>query len=108
MDMSRLGMASNKLLEMVPALKRSSSFQKYKELCRGEGGPDEEVRSKLLCFYTRGFHPYLTLMPFKVEELNLAPRIVMHHEVLTDSEIHTIKSLATSRVSREPCPPFPA
>lgn len=102
MDMSRLGMMepnSNDALE-THSLKRKASFQKYKELCRGEGGSDQKVKSNLGCFYSRGFHPYLTLMPFKVEELNFFPRILLHHDVLSDLEVETIKALATSRVRR--------
>ena len=56
-------------------------------------------KSKLFCRYSYGQHPYLTIAPYKEEDVFLKPRILLYHEVLSDKEISTIKELATPRVS---------
>lgn len=69
-------------------------------MCRGEIITPIEITSKLVCYYeTNGKNPYLLLAPFKVEEAYKKPRILIFHDVITDSEIATIKKLAHPRVS---------
>lgn len=43
--------------------------------------------------------PYLILAPLKVELLNVNPKIYKFINVLSNNEIDTIRSLATSKVS---------
>ena len=43
---------------------------------------------------------HLKIGPLKEEEVFLNPRIVLFHEFLTNSEIETIKSMATPRFKR--------
>jgi prolyl 4-hydroxylase len=40
------------------------------------------------------------LGPVKEEEVFLQPRIVLYHEFLSDSEVETVKRLATPRFKR--------
>jgi len=72
----------------------------YEQLCRGEEFVPQDMKSKLVCRYTTGKHPFLILGPVKEEEVYLKPRIVLFHELITDSEIETIKKLATPRFKR--------
>ena len=43
--------------------------------------------------------PYLYLMPLKVEEVGIKPKVHVYHEILNDDEIDLIKKDATSSVS---------
>ena len=54
------------------------------------------------CRYFFGPHKYgfLTIAPFKEEEVNLSPRIVIYHEVATEGDIDLIKERATPRFKR--------
>jgi prolyl 4-hydroxylase len=44
-------------------------------------------------------HPLLLLQPAREEEVYLDPWIVVYHNIVSDHEIETIKTLATPRVS---------
>ena len=59
---------------------------------------DPAIESQLRCRYVHRGIPYLQLGPVKEEEALLNPRIVVYHDVIFDSEILTIKSLAQFRV----------
>jgi len=72
----------------------------YEKLCRGEEFIEESIRSRLMCRYTTGKHPFLILGPVKEEEVYLQPRIVLYHGLISDAEIDTIKELATPRFKR--------
>jgi len=72
----------------------------YEKLCRGEDTMTVAERSKLMCRYTHGMHPFLTIAPVKEEELFLDPRLVMFYDIVTDEEIKTIKEMATPRFKR--------
>lgn len=72
----------------------------YEKLCRGEEFVSQEIKSKLMCRYTAGKHPFLLIGPVKEEEVYLKPRIVLYHNLISDTEISTIKELATPRFKR--------
>ena len=72
----------------------------YKKLCRGEGNLSEKYKAKLSCRYYKGYHPFLTIAPYKEELVYLKPRIVVYHEVLSDDDIAVIKAMATPRFKR--------
>ena len=72
----------------------------YEQLCRGEEFITEEQRSELLCRYSTGQHPYLTIGPVKEEEIYLDPRIVIFHDIVSDSELDTVKSLSAPLLER--------
>ena len=72
----------------------------YEQLCRGEEFVSEELRSKMYCRYNFGKHNFLKIGPLKEEEVYLNPRIVLYHDFLTESEINTIKNMATPRFKR--------
>lgn len=67
-------------------------------LCRGDLKQSIQVQSQLKCRYENSRTPFLKIAPFKVEEANLEPYILIYHEVLHDHEINIIKSLAKPRV----------
>ena len=52
----------------------------------------------MYCRYRHNNHPHLILRPIKEEQLLDQPIIYLFHDVLTDSEIEEIKSLASPRV----------
>ncbi|OQV15947.1 Prolyl 4-hydroxylase subunit alpha-2 [Hypsibius exemplaris] len=71
----------------------------YQMLCRGEKQANASVARHLNCYYESS-HPFLKIQPIKTELLHLDPKIVMFHEVASDKEIATIKTLAGPRLMR--------
>jgi prolyl 4-hydroxylase len=57
--------------------------------------------SKLLCRYRHNNHPYLLWRPIKEEQLFDEPPIFLYHDIISDKDIHQIKSLAMPRVSQQ-------
>ncbi|KAH8372496.1 hypothetical protein KR093_011722, partial [Drosophila rubida] len=51
-------------------------------------------RANLHCRYNHSTHPFLRLAPFRMEEINHDPYIVMFHNVFYDSELAEMRSLA--------------
>ena len=72
----------------------------YEQLCRGEEFVSVAEKSKMMCRYNFGKHDFLRIGPLKEEEVFLSPRIVLFHNFLTNSEVETIKSMATPRFKR--------
>merc|ERR1719433_2245024 len=72
----------------------------YEQLCRGEEFVPEAIRSKLVCRYSTGYHPYLLIGPIKEEEVYPQPKIVVYHDIVSDEQIKTIQDLATPRFKR--------
>ena len=72
----------------------------YEKLCRNEVALGEDVKARLKCRYVDFGRPFLKLARLKEEEAFLRPRIVLYHDVITDSEIETLKRLATPRFKR--------
>lgn len=68
-------------------------------LCRGELQQPVEATSKLKCKYITHNNPFLLIAPFKIEEAHHKPDLFIFHDVMSDSEIKTIKKLSTPRVS---------
>lgn len=54
-------------------------------------------QTELRCRYKKSHTPFA---PFKLEEANIDPQIVVFHDVMFDKEIEKLKNLAISRVSR--------
>jgi prolyl 4-hydroxylase len=91
----------------------------YERLCRGEFDFDAKNDSKLYCYY-KSDRPFLKLAPFKVEILRhgtfphrlnkpmkklmmctyLEPMAVLFKNVVSDSEMQVVKTLATPRLNR--------
>jgi len=74
--------------------------EQYLRLCRGDVERSPKVLAKLKCYLNFGEDPYLKLMPYKEEVVNLKPRISIFYDVLTENEIQTVKELATPRFKR--------
>ena len=87
--------------EPIPASKTTWQIEheQYQRLCRGDAQRPQKLLKQLECKFNYGTHPFLRLMPHKEEVVNLKPKISIFHDVLTQSEIETIKGLATPRVS---------
>ena len=58
-----------------------------------------DERSQLVCRYRR-HRPIFYIRPLKEELVNVNPKVVVLHDVVTDSEIAKIKELATPRVDK--------
>lgn len=76
----------------------SQERKNYEKLCRGEIERDPKLLAQLKCRYITNNSPYLKIAPFKVEEANLKPYIVIYHDVIYDQEIEEIKQMAKPRV----------
>ncbi|XP_077095400.1 prolyl 4-hydroxylase subunit alpha-1b isoform X4 [Siphateles boraxobius] len=76
--------------------------KKYEMLCRGEGVKLTPRRqSRLFCrYYDNNHNPLLLLAPVKQEDEWDRPRIVRYHDIISDSEIETVKELAKPRLKR--------
>lgn len=72
--------------------------EQYAKLCRQEIKPSPEQLSKIHCRYTTNGIPFLRIGPLKMEECSQAPYIVLFHDVLYDSEIEHIQSVAKPSV----------
>ncbi len=55
-------------------------------------------QAKLFCRYRHNNHPYLVLQPVKEEQVLDQPAIYLFHDVVRDSDVEEIKSLALPKV----------
>ncbi|RXN32976.1 prolyl 4-hydroxylase subunit alpha-1-like isoform X1 [Labeo rohita] len=76
--------------------------KKYEMLCRGEGVKLTPRRqSRLFCrYFDNNRNPRLLLGPVKQEDEWDRPRIVRYHDIISDSEIKTVKEMAKPRLKR--------
>uniref|UniRef100_A0A672RQF0 procollagen-proline 4-dioxygenase n=1 Tax=Sinocyclocheilus grahami TaxID=75366 RepID=A0A672RQF0_SINGR len=76
--------------------------KKYEMLCRGEGVKLTPRRqSRLFCrYFDNNRNPQLLLAPVKQEDEWDRPRIVRYHDIISDSEIKTVKEMAKPRLRR--------
>ncbi|CAF3520069.1 unnamed protein product [Rotaria socialis] len=85
--------------------KRSDDYfdeqESYEHLCRQNGTRlHPKYQSKLFCRYRHNNHPYLILQPVKEEQLLHQPAILFYHDIISDSDIEKIKSLALPKLQR--------
>ena len=77
-------------------------FLNYTSLCRGENSNSDPSKNRhLVCRMTHNNNPRLVLQPTKEEIVNLSPRIIVYHDVVTDHEIDTIKAISSHRIDTE-------
>lgn len=72
----------------------------YELACRNELKPDEKIVATLFCHYVDNGVPFLKIAPLKIEQLSHDPYIVVYHNVIYDSEIEKIKTMAKPRFKR--------
>ncbi|CAK8671019.1 unnamed protein product [Clavelina lepadiformis] len=74
----------------------------YEALCRDEGtNLPAHIGSKLKCYlWTNHNNPRLILQPAKVEELWLSPQLIRFHDVLSDTQMESVKQLARPMLYR--------
>uniref|UniRef100_A0A8C1TQM6 procollagen-proline 4-dioxygenase n=1 Tax=Cyprinus carpio TaxID=7962 RepID=A0A8C1TQM6_CYPCA len=89
---------TKRMLKLDPLPER----KKYEKLCRGEGVKLTPRRqSRLFCrYFDNNRNPRLLLAPVKQEDEWDRPRIVRYHDIISDSEITTVKELAKPRLRR--------
>ena len=64
----------------------------------GSTSRDPKYDSKLICRYQHHSSPYLKLGPFKVEELNKEPFVVLLHDFMPNTECNEIISKASTNL----------
>ncbi len=64
--------------------------------CKNE---NSNAHSNLKCRYFRN-HPSLYIAPVKQEHVSMRPLMFVYHDIITDGQIHTIKDLASKKVSK--------
>ncbi|XP_041362602.1 prolyl 4-hydroxylase subunit alpha-1-like isoform X2 [Gigantopelta aegis] len=85
----------------VDEYRQSAEFRHYEALCRGEEVLEVQDQHRLRCrYYNNNKHPMLLIGPVKEEDVHISPKIVMYYDVLSDSEIEVIKSLAMPKLMR--------
>ncbi|KOB65274.1 Prolyl 4-hydroxylase alpha subunit [Operophtera brumata] len=72
----------------------------YEALCRGEMEISAEISKQLKCWYSTEKHAFLKYAPIKTEQMYIKPDVFIFHEVMSDSEIELIKSIAAPRFKR--------
>jgi len=77
--------------------------RKYQALCRGDRAaikltPRKEA--KLKCKLFHGNKPRLLLSPAKIEEVFDKPRLIVIHDIVRESEIEEVLTLASGRLKR--------
>ena len=73
----------------------------YESLCRSEVQVPQRIKNTLYCHYLNTSQTaYLRLMKIKVEIVYHKPYAVIYHDIVTDSEIETIKRLSTPKLKR--------
>lgn len=86
----------------LDGVRASPDFLDYERLCRGEQvfrPISDAERTQLVCRYRRHI-PIFYIRPLKEELLNVDPKVVIYHDVITESEIAMIKQLATPVLHR--------
>ncbi len=71
--------------------------ENYEFLCRENQTNFEDPRLK--CRYIN-YNPYIYIAPVKEELIHIDPDIWLFHDVITDSQIETMKKLATPKLKR--------
>jgi len=77
--------------------------RQYQALCRGDRaaiGLTPRREAKLKCKLHHGNKPMLLLAPAKVEEAFDVPRLLIIHDIIRESEIEEVLSLASGRLRR--------
>ena len=67
----------------------------YKYACAGLLNQSPAEERDFRCSYKSDTHPFLILAPLKVEVMNEDPLLLVYHDVISDSEIETLKKLTT-------------
>lgn len=75
------------------------NLKNYRLLCHGEVLKSITELSKLRCRLDDNNVAYRLLAPFKIEELNQEPPVLVFHDIMSDAEIETMKDLATPEVN---------
>lgn len=81
--------------------KSSNEFKLYEKVCRGEIRRSATEERQLRCRYQAANRcDFCRLAPFKVEELNLDPFIVIYHDMISDYAIKQLKESALPLMGR--------
>lgn len=78
---------------------RRKEFELVSDVCRGKLTKDVKEMSRLHCRYISST-PFTKLSPFKVEEVNLDPYIVIYLNVLSNNEIQSLRNVTMRETHR--------
>lgn len=98
-DSEKVSEPNSVLVQKVAILSASSSTYSEVILYANKDYKDEKV---LTCQYRR-HHPLFYIRPLKEEVVYVRPRIAVYHDVLSETDIATIRGLATPRVCSQVC-----
>lgn len=77
----------------------TEDFAAYQRLCRGEQSPTAMKPTDQVCrFRTSALDPIFTLSPLREEVLHVDPFIAVYHDVITETEIATVRHLALPKL----------
>lgn len=71
----------------------------YRKACRGEMKKDRKELAILGCRY-HSTNSFTKLARFKIEEVNLNPRIILFIEILSTNEINHLKNISIPKIDR--------
>jgi len=84
-------------VEVKKAPKEALEVSLTRRVCNGDIYQSPAEKSALHCRYLKKT-AFSKLAPYKIEEANLDPKIVIFHEVISENEIETLKQLAIARL----------
>ncbi|XP_061396348.1 prolyl 4-hydroxylase subunit alpha-2-like [Musca vetustissima] len=79
---------------------RTEEFKLYEKVCREEVTRSPSEERDLRCRYYWGVDNAFVLSPFKLEEINEDPYVMLLHDMVTDQQIATIKEIAMPEMRR--------
>ncbi|XP_073820245.1 prolyl 4-hydroxylase subunit alpha-2-like [Musca autumnalis] len=79
---------------------RTQEFKLYEKVCREEIVRTPAEERDLRCRYYWGVDNAFVLSPFKIEEINEDPYVMLLHDMVTDKQIATIKEIAMPYMKR--------
>lgn len=89
----------NNINYFKPPNKEERSVKLTKQLCTNKLRKSVKELSRLRCRYVTNKSDFLKMAPFKLEQLNLDPIILLYHDVLGDSEIALLKEQSIRSVN---------
>uniref|UniRef100_T1P873 2OG-Fe(2) oxygenase superfamily protein n=1 Tax=Musca domestica TaxID=7370 RepID=T1P873_MUSDO len=79
---------------------KTQEFKLYEKVCREELKRSPAEERHLRCRYYWGVDNAFVLSPFKIEEINEDPFVMLIHDMVTDEQIETIKRVSMPEMKR--------
>ncbi|XP_075161943.1 uncharacterized protein LOC142234657 [Haematobia irritans] len=79
---------------------KTNEFKLYEKVCREEVTRSPTELRDLRCRFYRGVDNTFSLSPFKIEDLNEDPFVMVIHDIISNDQAETIKKLAEPLLER--------